>query len=178
MTEKTFTPVNPGQIVPNPHGNQSSRRDENGRYLPTHGAHKTSAYHVHRTMIARCYNPKNKKWSAYGGRGVYVSDRWLKFENFFADMGDRPRGMSLGRIDNDGPYSIENCRWESSKDQSRNTRTNRWIEFDGKRMILQDWADEIWICQASLIERLNRFPISVALGTKGRMRPYEIRKSS
>ena len=73
-------------------------------------------------MVQRCTNQNNKRWSSYGGRGICVCDRWLKFDNFYADMGDRPLGRSLDRIDNNLGYFKENCRWATTLEQSRNKR--------------------------------------------------------
>lgn len=81
-------------------------------------------YNSWNNAIQRCTNRKNPSWRNYGGRGISVCDRWLdSFENFLADMGKRPAGeYSLGRRDNDGDYTPENCRWETNAQQSRNRR--------------------------------------------------------
>jgi hypothetical protein len=76
-------------------------------------------------MKTRCLNPKNDKWHRYGGRGITVCDRWLSFDNFLADMGERPKGKTIDRIDNDGNYEKENCKWSTPKEQLQNRRYRR-----------------------------------------------------
>lgn len=126
-----------------------------------HGMTGTSTYSVWATMKARCSNCNNANYHNYGGRGITVSDSWQKFENFYADMGERPEGMSLDRIDNDKGYSADNCRWASVKQQMRNTRINNWITFNGKTQILKDWADELGLSEQVIHRRLNKCGWSV-----------------
>ncbi len=102
-------------------------------------------YSVWRSMINRCRCMTFKQWQDYGGRGITICDRWLVpkvgFHNFVADMGDRPPGHSLDRIDNSKGYSPENCRWATKKEQQRNQRVTRKVVIEGKEYIAADLAD-------------------------------------
>lgn len=90
------------------------------------------------SMRDRCNNPRNRHYKNYGGRGVKVCDRWMDhahgFENFLSDMGDRPKGCSLDRIDNNGNYSPENCKWSNKVEQNLNKRTSRSVPYISTRV--------------------------------------------
>lgn len=95
----------------------------------THGKTKTKSYSVWEGIKTRCYNKNSKSYKNYGGRGIKVCDRWLNsFENFYTDMGDVPKNMTIERVNNDGDYCPENCTWVSIQDQQRNRRAKgyRW----------------------------------------------------
>lgn len=118
-------------------------------------------------MKQRCLNPNYDQYANYGGRGIKIASRWLDFENFLADMGKRPEGMTLERIDNAKGYSLKNCRWASKKEQQRNRRTNRMLTHDGVTMCLMDWAKKLGIKQHSLSMRIDVYgwPVEEALST-------------
>ncbi len=99
--------------------------DEIERRFRVHRMSSTRAYQSWRAMLNRCNNPNSTAWENYGGRGVKVCRRWLVFANFYDDMGERPPGMSLDRINPEGDYRPQNCRWASAAVQAQNTRRRR-----------------------------------------------------
>ena len=95
-------------------------------YKVTHGLSKTKVYDVWIQMKQRCYNPNNKDYHQYGGRGIIVCDRWINsFENFIEDMGERPNGLTLERDNVDGNYTPENCSWVTWTEQANNKRNSK-----------------------------------------------------
>jgi hypothetical protein len=100
-------------------------------------------YTVWQSMKARCRNPKSRAWNDYGGRGIAVCTQWENdFHAFVRDMGPRPKGYSLDRIDNDGDYTPENCRWTDRKTQQRNQRRAAYVEIEGRRYRLIELAEK------------------------------------
>lgn len=95
-------------------------------------------YHIWLKMRDRCKNPRCPGYPIYGGRGIKVCERWDSFALFAQDMGPRPPGYSIERINNDGDYEPSNCRWASRADQGRNTRRNLFVVHEGKRMCITD----------------------------------------
>jgi len=134
------------------------------RVQETHTRHGQSrrgsvskSYSTYAAMLARCYNPNNWKYADYGGRGITVCDRWREsFENFYKDMGDRPEGYTIDRIDNNAGYSPDNCKWATQSEQCRNRRSNRIIEYEGEKKTLIDWSENIGIEWKVLDDRLRR----------------------
>ena len=100
----------------------------------THGMSGTSIYNTWNAMLRRCENPKDSNFKDYGGRGIKVCERWHKFENFLKDMGPRPLGKTLDRIDNNGNYEPSKCRWIAMKGQSWNRRGNVRVVINGKKI--------------------------------------------
>ena len=91
----------------------------------SHGLANTPIYNVWATMKQRCLNSSEKRFKDYGGRGIKVCERWLKFENFIQDMGERPEKLELDRINNDGNYEPDNCRWVTRSENLKNRRSHK-----------------------------------------------------
>ena len=114
-------------------------------------------------MIARCRVKSATGYAQYGGAGIDVCERWNSFDNFLADMGDPPEGMSIDRIDGARWYEPGNCRWATRQEQNENRKSVRWIEFDGKMMNVAQWARHLGINKSTLLEALEKHPLEVAL---------------
>lgn len=131
------------------------------------------------SMIARCYNPGNDNYARYGGRGIKVCDRWRhSFESFLADMGEKPIGKTLDRIENDGDYTPSNCRWATPFEQGQNKRNNRRCEWQGLSLTLSQWSERTGIPAEVLRQRIRRdgWPVGEALTTP-LMRCFSRRKN-
>jgi len=127
------------------------------KWAQTHGLAHTPIHNVWATMKARCSNPKHNSFHTYGGRGIKVCDRWLKFENFYEDMGaSYTKGLTIDRIDNNKGYYKENCRWATQEEQQNNRSDNHLITHKGRTMTLSRWAREIGLQPGVLSLRVRR----------------------
>lgn len=121
-----------------------------------HGEHANPLFKIWSGMMDRCYNKANKRYSSYGGRGIYVHEHWHNLKRFLSDMNPTyTKGLQLDRVDNDGPYSHENCRWATRVQQARNKRTNVVITFNGSTRCLSEWSEVTGIHIGTLWDRLN-----------------------
>lgn len=143
------------------------QKENCGNLFRTHGHSKHPLMGVYNTMMQRCYNPNVKSYSNYGGRGITVYEPWHSFENFFNDMSNGYAvGLMLEREDNDGEYGPSNCRWATKNEQARNKRTSVFLEYNGERLTMADWAAKIGLSKKTLWARLNAgWPISEALSS-------------
>lgn len=121
-----------------------------------HGMYKSKEYNTWKSMLMRCENPNAQGYKNYGERGIKVCRRWHDFEAFYQDMGPRPSGSSLDRIDNGGDYEPSNCRWTTAKKQGRNRRDNVYLVYKGETRCIAGWAEKAGIKYSCLKERLNR----------------------
>lgn len=107
----------------------------------THGYSETALYRRWRNIINRCENPRVPSFRDYGARGIQVCKQWHHFENFIADMGEPPPGTEIDRIDNEGPYCPENCRWVTRAVNARKKRNSVILTIMGVTKPLIEWAD-------------------------------------
>lgn len=107
-------------------------------------------------MHARCEKTYHPHYADYGGRGIKVCDRWKSFENFLADMGERPEGMTLERREGDRDYEPGNCKWATRTEQQCNRRNNSLIEWNGERLPVAEWSRRTGIKAVTLYHRIAR----------------------
>lgn len=150
-------------IVKSPHllnGHTAScgclRREITKQTATTHGLSRTPTYRIWKGIKRRCYNKNERCWKHYGGRGIEVCKRWrFSFLNFLADMGERPAGMTIERINNDGPYRPNNCQWIERWKQNRNQRSNRKIKVGNETKLLCEWAEGLGCHLNTILGRLR-----------------------
>jgi hypothetical protein len=126
----------------------------------------TPEYNVWLGIKARCTRPGATAYDQYGGRGINVCDRWLDFVKFLEDMGERPPGTTIDRINNDLGYEPKNCRWATKREQSKNRKITVFYEYNGKRLTLSEWSEELGIKRITLYTRISLgWTIDRVLGT-------------
>jgi hypothetical protein len=133
--------------------------EKNIRHGHSTGTRRTQSpeYASWAQAIQRCHNEKDGHFADYGGRGIKVCDRWRSsFESFLADMGPRPRGTTIDRVDVNGDYAPGNCRWATPKQQCRNKRTNHYITLRGERLCVSEWSERSGISAGTIVARLAR----------------------
>lgn len=111
-----------------------------GLFTPKHGMKNTPEYRTWADMKARCLNPNRDSFPNYGGRGIKVCERWMSFENFISDLGRRPEGHSIDRIDPDGNYEPGNVRWIPLVKQQGNKRSNLFVIYLNEKMTATQYA--------------------------------------
>lgn len=134
-----------------------SERMHGNKMRETHGDTHTSLYKTWSAMKQRTSNPKTINYELYGGKGVGVCEKWLKYENFkaWATENGYEEGLTLDRIDGNGDYCPENCRWVDWETQQNNRCNNRLITFNGKTQTMSQWAREIGIKPRTLFARID-----------------------
>jgi hypothetical protein len=133
------------------HGSKASIRRPGHRVQ----GNKNQTYRIWARMIQRCTNPKNKNWQQYGARGITVCERWRTYANFLADMGERPHGLTIERVNNDGQYEPTNCIWADRATQINNRRNTVRLTYDGQTLLLSEWATKLGVRYATLAARLR-----------------------
>jgi hypothetical protein len=118
--------------------------------------YKNPIYNVWRSMRDRCLNPRYRQYEDYGGRGIKICERWGDFQSFVQDMGERPPGYSLDRIDNDGDYEPGNCRWADRKTQQRNQRRAVYVEIEGIKYRAIELAEQYGLKPDTIINRASK----------------------
>jgi hypothetical protein len=141
-----------------PHGNTGRKRPDlaaRNRESATHGMTDSRTWRSWKGMRRRCNEPTNVAYHKYGGRGIGVCERWSSFALFLEDMGEAPAGMTLDRIDNDGDYSPENCRWATYREQANNRRDNAAVTYRGETHTYAEWSRRVGICRHTLRKRIH-----------------------
>jgi hypothetical protein len=138
-------------------------------------------YKIYTGIKTRCYNKNSKSYSRYGGRGIVMCDRWAKsFDSFLEDMGPRPSPKhSVERIENEGIYEPNNCKWATAMEQAKNKRNNHYITHNGESLHIQEWSRRLGLSHACISKRLQKgMPIDRILTReryfKGTLLPHKI----
>jgi len=150
----------PNQIV--------RHREKDGRLLPTHGLRRSPTYKSWVSMKTRCLKPTCGHYKDYGGRGITICPEWVaSFASFFADMGLRPEGTTLDRIDNNGNYEPSNCRWATPREQSSHRRSNVLIDIGGEKVSLTEAGRRAGVSLPAIRRRIkNGWPAEELLSPR------------
>lgn len=142
----------PGKSLLN--GNTGGCGCQTGGFV--HGQYKSAEFRAWNDMRRRCNNTNAQRYPRYGARGITVCDRWNEFLAFLADMGPRPDGATLDRVNNDGDYEPGNCRWATRKQQQRNNSRNVTLTLNGKIMTVVEWSELLGIKAVTLHGRIRK----------------------
>lgn len=159
--------------------NQEGKNNSNYRHGSCIGGIEP-IYAVWQSMKTRCLCETNKRYKDYGKRGITICDDWLEFQKFreWSIKNGYVKRKTLERIDNDKGYCPENCRWTGYKEQANNKRSNRFIEFNGERKTITQWAEKLGISIGTLDSRINKlhWPINLALSKEKNTKLRERKK--
>ena len=153
-------------------------RSYSGPYAFKHGLARHPAYKNWQSMHSRCYNEADRDFYNYGGRGIQVCARWFDVSNFIADMGEKPTGYCVDRINGNRHYMPSNCRWASRKEQSNNTRTNHRLEIEGVSKTISEWSRISGISKSAIWHRLDsgwlpKSAVWTPIDTRKRSKSYQ-----
>ena len=140
--------------------------ERNPNYRHGHAPHgkRSKTLSAWSCMMSRCYREKDKSFHYYGGRGILVCERWHRFDNFLSDMGPTPIGFSIDRIDNNGNYEPDNCRWTTQLQQVRNSRRNIVVNYNGKEMCFSELCEITGVNYATALSRYEKgYPIEIVI---------------
>lgn len=159
-----------------------TRLAKTSQKLRTHGETKTRLYQIWYNMVTRCHNTNDPHFQHYGARGIVVCEEWRKYENFrdWALSHGYTDSLTIERSDVNGNYHPDNCTWASRKQQANNKRTSRYVEFDGERRTVAEWAEHLGMDSRALWDRLfvQNWSVERALTTPLRIRPKKKKENS
>lgn len=138
-----------------------------------HGFTGNPTYKIWAGMIQRCTDSNRVGYENYGGRYIKICEKWLTFKGFYEEMGDRPQNTSLDRINNDGDYCKENCRWATRKEQNNNTRRNVNITYNGQTKTLSQWSEILKINYKVLFSRIRDYHWDIEKAFTEKVKSYK-----
>jgi hypothetical protein len=150
--------------------NRDTKIQQQGFKNKDHGQRKHRLYKTWQGMLRRCNSPNDFGYYNYGGRGIKVCDRWKNINNFLLDMYPTYKeGLELDRINVNGNYELDNCRWITRKQNMNNTRKSRYIEYNGITKTVSEWSDELNIPYKRLLARLNNWSVEKSFTYKNKI---------